>query len=203
MLSWISHGGVTDRDPGRAPIPSPNTQHIMSTATNDPQSKLALMFASILLRLWLGVRALQTGIEKFAGFKVTGENVPIDGAPNEYGLTNAVPVKEYGMDHYHGVPEAMMENFSKEPLMMGWALNMYNIVLGPALLLLGLTILLGIASRVSLMALGLLYISLTWGLILMGQPGAAGVSWLGVHMIMIVMALMLSEHNRCCLLKKW
>ncbi len=175
----------------------------MSTGINDAQNKLGLMFASILLRLGLGVRAFQTGIEKFAGIKITGENITIDGAPNPYGLTDAVPVKEYGLDHYHGVPEAMMENFSGEPLMMGWALKMYNVVLGPALILLGLAILLGIASRISLMALGLLYISLTWGLILMGQPGAAGVSWLGVHMIMIVMALMLAEHNRCCLLKKW
>jgi thiosulfate dehydrogenase [quinone] large subunit len=49
--------------------------------------------------------------------------------------------------------------------------------------------------------LGLLYISLTWGLILIKQD--EGVAWLGVHMIMVVMALMLSEHNRLSLLKKW
>ena len=84
---------------------------------------------------------------------------------------------------------------------MKFALPLYDKILGPALLVLGITILLGIASRTSLFLLGLLYISLTWGLILIKQDD--GVSWLGVHMIMIVMALMLSAHNRLCILKKW
>ena len=32
-------------------------------------NNLALVFASLLLRLWLAMRALQTGVEKFAGSK--------------------------------------------------------------------------------------------------------------------------------------
>ena len=80
-------------------------------------------------------------------------------------------------------------------------LNMYNLILGPALLVLGFTILFGIASRTSLFLLGLLYISLTWGLILIKQDD--GISWLGIHMILIVMALMLAKYNSFCLLKKW
>ena len=98
----------------------------MSTETNDPQSKLALIFASILLRLWLGVRALQTGIEKYAGLEPVDKEVQIDGAANKYGLTDVEVEKVYGMDHYPGVPEALMENFKGEPLMMGWALNVYD-----------------------------------------------------------------------------
>ena len=43
------------------------------------------------------------------------------------------------------------------------------------------------AYRSSLFVLGLLYISLTWGLILIKQDD--GVSWLGVHMILILGAL--------------
>ena len=57
------------------------------------------------------------------------------------------------------------------------------------------------SSRTSLFLLGLLYISLTLGLILIKED--AGVAWLGIHMIMIVMALMLAKHNRLCVLKKW
>lgn len=94
-----------------------------------------------------------------------------------------------------------MKKFEEEPLMLKSALTLYDKMLGPALLLLGVTILLGIASRTSLFLLGLLYISLTWGLILIKQD--EGVSWLGVHMILVVMALMLSENNRFALLKKW
>ena len=52
-----------------------------------------------------------------------------------------------------------------------------------------------------MMALGLLYISLTWGLILIKQD--AGVAWLGTHMILIVAALALHNHNKFCVLKKW
>jgi thiosulfate dehydrogenase (quinone) large subunit len=164
-------------------------------------NQLALFFGAMLLRLWLGIRALQTGIEKFAGTKASEQTINIDGAPNEYGLTAAGSVKYYALENYHGVPPSMLQQFQGEPLMLGFALPLYDKILGPILLILGLTILLGIANRVSLFLLGLLYISLTWGLILIGQD--QGVSWLGIHLILIVMALALSEHNRFAILKKW
>ena len=87
------------------------------------------------------------------------------------------------------------------PLMLKFALPLYDKILGPALLLLGLAILLGIASRTSLFLLGLLYISLTWGLVLINQND--GIAWLGTHMVLIVMALMLADHNRFAVHKKW
>ena len=74
-------------------------------------------------------------------------------------------------------------------------------ILGPALILLGLTLLLGIATRFSLFAMGLLYTSLTFGLILLKQD--AGVAWLAAHVILIVMALALAQYNRFTILKKW
>ena len=110
-------------------------------------------------------------------------------------------MKHYALANYHGVPEALMSKFTAEPLMLKFALPLYDKVLGPSLVVLGVTILLGIASRTSLFLLGLLYTSLTWGLILIKQD--EGVSWLGVHMILVVMALALSNHNRFTLLKKW
>ncbi|MGD7652140.1 MAG: hypothetical protein ACQCXQ_02915 [Verrucomicrobiales bacterium] len=165
-------------------------------------NKLGLIYGALLLRLWLGVRAIQTGIEKFSGTKmVSGTAVEIDGKANDYGLETAASIKYYAMGNYHGVPAGLYKQFEGEPLMMGWALNIYDKVLGPILLILGLTILLGIASRTSLFLLGLLYVSLTWGLILIGQD--PGVAWLGTHMVLIAMALMLAEHNRFAILKKW
>lgn len=164
-------------------------------------NKLALVYGALLLRIWLAVRAIQTGIEKFAGSVSADQVVKIDGAPNEYGLTAGGSIKQYALENYHGVPAALMKKFEAEPLMMKFALSLYDKILGPALLMLGFTILLGIASRTSLFLLGLLYISLTWGLILIKQDD--GVSWLGIHMILVVMALMLAEHNRFAILKKW
>ena len=57
------------------------------------------------------------------------------------------------------------------------------------------------ATRFSLFAMGLVYTSLTFGLILIKQD--AGVAWLGIHIIMIVLALALAKYNRFAILKKW
>ena len=181
--------------------PNPNTMSNEETCCSKDHNQLALIFGSLLLRLWLGVRALQTGIEKFAGTASSDAAIKIDGDANDYGLTAAESVKNYALDNYHGVPQALMGKFEKEPLMPGFGLPLYDKLLGPALLVLGATILLGIAYRSSLFVLGLLYISLTWGLILIKEDG--GVAWLGTHMIMIVGALALAQYNRLAILKKW
>ncbi len=159
------------------------------------------MFGMLLLRAWLGIRALQTGLEKFAGAKSSDTAVTIDGAANSYGLTETTTAKAYEFSNYHGVPEALYGKLSKEPLIPDFFLTIYDFVLGPALLILGITVLLGIATRTSLFAMGLLYTSLTFGLILIKQD--AGVAWLGIHVIMIVIGLVLAKHNRFEILKKW
>ncbi len=173
----------------------------MTTESNPLENKLALTYGSLLLRLWLSVRAIQTGLEKFAGSKASDTPIEINGAVNEYGLTAASSAKHYGMANYQGVPEGLMTKFQNEPLMLKFALPLYDKVLGPALIVLGITILLGIGYRTSLFLLGLLYISLTWGLILIKQD--EGVSWIGVHMILIAMALHLAGSNRFSILRKW
>ena len=147
------------------------------------------------------MRAIQTGLEKYAGSKASEQVVPVGGVPNEEGLTAAGALKHYALENYHGVPAALMKKFEAEPLMMKFALPLYDKILGPALIILGLTILLGLAYRSSLFLLGLIYISLTWGLILIKQDD--GVSWLGIHMILVVAALALAQHNRLAILKKW
>ena len=173
----------------------------MDKEDNASTSTLGQIFATLLLRLWLGVRALQTGIEKYAGSATTGEPVKVAGEVYDNDLVEAVSSKGYSMENYSGVPEALKGTFAGEPLMPAAALKVFDTVLGPALIILGITILLGIASRLSLLFLGLVYIGLTWGLILIKQD--AGVAWLGIHMIMIAMALVWSEHNRLAILKKW
>ncbi len=163
---------------------------------------LALVYGSLLARLWLGARAIQTGVEKYSKtIQVDGAAVKVDGAANSEGLTTVSSTKAYALDAYHGVPEALMKKFQAEPLMLKFALPLYDKLLGPALLGLGILILLGLFYRTSLFLLGLIYISLTWGLILIKQDD--GVSWLGVHMILVVIALALAQHNRLAILKKW
>lgn len=184
---------------------SKETEECAKSCCGDKSScceNLALVYGSLLARLWLGVRALQTGIEKFAKtVQVDGQAVQVDGAANAEGLTTVTSAKVYSLEHYHGVPEVLMKKFEAEPMMLKFALPLYDKLLGAALLTLGVTILLGIAYRCSLFALGLLYISLTWGLILIKEDG--GVAWLGTHMILIIAALALAQHNRLAIMKKW
>jgi thiosulfate dehydrogenase [quinone] large subunit len=173
----------------------------MAASKIDPPDTLALTLAMLLLRIWLALRSIIAGIEKFAGTKTATQVVSIDGAPNDYGLTEASSAKVYAFSNYQGVPGPLYDQFTGEPLIPSWALDLYNVVLGPALLIFGFTLLLGIATRFSLFAMGLLYTSLTLGLILLNQ--SAGVAWLGTHLILVVLALMLAQYNRFALLKKW
>ena len=132
---------------------------------------------------------------------MSGQPIEIDGEAYDADLTEVASTKGYALDNYSGVPASMKDTFAGEPLMMGWALKIFDAVLGPALIILGITVLLGICSRVSLFLLGLIYVGLTWGLILIKQD--SGVAWLGIHVIMIAMALNWANHNRLCILKKW
>ena len=174
----------------------------MTSKENICSNDLSYTLGILLLRLWLSVRAFQTGIEKFAGSgKPVDSTVLVDGAPNTYGLTETTVAKVYAMSNYKGVPAPLYDKFINEPLIPEFALNIYNVVLGPALIILGLSLFLGIATRFSLFLMGLIYTSLTFGLILIKQD--AGIAWLGVHMIMIVMALALAKYNKFAILYKW
>ena len=171
------------------------------TPTPAEPTDLGAVFAFWVLRIWLSARALVTGIEKYSGSRSSSEAVAIDGAPNTYGLTAAQSEKVYGLEHYHGVPEALAARFADEPLIPGFALNLFDKALGPALILLGVMLLLGVATRLSLLGMGVLYTALTGGLILLKQD--AGVAWLGIHVALVAMALMTAKHNRLSILKKW
>ena len=138
------------------------------------KSTLERTLAALLLRLWLGLRSFQAGIEKFAGTQTTSSATLIDGQPNAYGLETAGSEKTYSLDNYSGVPSALMEKFENEPLIPESMLGLYDTILGPTLIILGILLLLGIASRLSLFAMGLIYTSLTFGLILINQ--SAGVA---------------------------
>lgn len=170
-------------------------------ANDNQDNVLGLTLGMLTLRIWLAIRAIQAGIEKFAGTESSSKAVNIDGAPNDYGLTEAASAKTYAISNYQGVPGPLYDKFVDEPLIPTWGLDLYNVILGPALLILGFTLLLGVATRYTLFAMGLLYTSLTFGLILINQ--ASGIAWLGTHIIMIVGALALVQYNRFVILKKW
>jgi thiosulfate dehydrogenase [quinone] large subunit len=169
--------------------------------TAKPTFDLGATLGFLSLRVWLAVRSILTGIEKFAGSQASDVPVTIDGAVNSYGLTASESGKVYGLDHYHGVPEALYDKLKAEPFIPEAMLKAYDVVLGPALILIGITLLLGIATRISLFAMALLYASLTVGLILLKQD--AGIAWLGIHVLMIAVALFHAKHDRLAILGKF
>lgn len=176
-----------------------------------------------LLRFWLAMRAIGTGLTKFMGkqeaqvanpaFEAEVKKILADGFASTreeaIGQVAGIPEKVTKMvdvlsfSNYHGLPEKgpmTVETFSLSPLMPSFAVEPYAFVLGFALIGLGLTTLLGICTRISLFLMGLLYISLTYGFVIlepsMGPSAAAGIAYLGVHMVLIVGALMLADYNK-------
>jgi len=148
--------------------------------------------AYLILRVWLGLRALVTGIEKFSG-TVTKE-VSLGGEDGGFAIVTEMKVKEYGFSHYHGVPAPLYEKLAEEPLIPGFALSLYSGLLGYVLIGVGIMILAGIYSRIALLISGLVWTSLSVGLILLKQD--AGIAWLGMHVALTVGALLLVKHNR-------
>ncbi len=180
------------------PIPTPDSN-------GQPSCKgegLSASCAFILLRLWLAMRAIATGLEKFAG-KVSEQKPLLDefGQPDINGTMVAVEHKVYALKYYQGIPAALQSKFAAEPLLPDFLLKPYAATLGYVLIIAGVMLLLGIATRVSLVIHGLIYLSLTFGLILINESG--GVAWLAIHMLLVVAALLLAKHNRCRLIKRW
>ncbi len=155
--------------------------------------------AFLTLRLWLGVRALIAGLEKYSA-KITVQEPLLDpatGMPDPSGAMMDVEKKVYSLSHYHAVPDTLQTKFAAEPFLPDFLTKPFYAALGPALILLGLLLLLGVASRLTLFAMGLLYSALTLGLMLIGQDG--GVSWLAIHIGLVALALALADHNRLAL----
>jgi thiosulfate dehydrogenase [quinone] large subunit len=152
------------------------------------------------LRLWLGFRALATGIEKFSGTVTVQQPIlDADGKPDASGAIVEIEQKVYGFTHYRAVPDSLETSLSSQPLLPSFLTHPFYAVLGYALIALGLMLLLGVKTRLSLFAMGLLYTGLTFGLILIKQD--PGVAWLGIHVGLIALALKLSPHNRFAITK--
>lgn len=156
----------------------------------DNWTNAALAFA--LLRLWLGLRSLVAGIQKFAG-QGTREVVTI----NEFTELEEVSTETfqtYGFEHYQAIPESLQAQFAEQPFLPGFLTAPFYALLGYLLILMGLFLLAGVFVRSTLMAMGVVYTMLTFGLILINQSG--GVAWLAIHVGLIAGALLLEQNKR-------
>ncbi len=156
--------------------------------------------AFLLLRFWLGMRAVMTGIEKYSA-KVDEARPVLDEDGLETGASVMVKVKEYAWEHYHAVPQVFANKFNDEPLLFAWVREPFYQALGIILIVLGVMTILGIAMRVSLFLQGLLYIALTFGFVLLAVD--EGVAQLAIHTLLCAVALYWVKYNCFTLTTKW
>lgn len=129
-----------------------------------------LTWAFLLLRLFLAVRAVMSCVEKFE----TGGS--------------------YSFQNYHTNMTRMATGITGASFLPLWATKAFALPLGYILGLLGLMLLLGLKTRLTLIVMGLLYIALAFGLMAVQQSD--GVAWLGVYLLTVVAALVLVRYNR-------
>ena len=177
--------------------------HGQGQTHSSPGGSCDLTLAFLVLRGWLGVRALLTGVEKYTSFKTIQKAVidPVTGMEDPSGAMIEMKQKAYAISSYAAIPASLRDKFAHEPLLPSVLTTPFYAALGPTLIVLGVMLIIGLGTRVSLFLQGLLYIGLTAGLILIKQDD--GVAWLGIHVALIALALVLSKNNRLCVLRKW
>jgi thiosulfate dehydrogenase [quinone] large subunit len=126
--------------------------------------------AFLILRLFLGLRTLMAGLEKFE--------------------LN----KSYSTANYSENMTRMATGISNNSTIPLWAAKAFALPLGYILTILGLALLLGVKSRATLFLTGLVYVGLSFGL--MAVQEGEGVAWLAVQVLMFAVALVFVRHNR-------
>ncbi len=140
------------------------------SSSSSPASRCEYTYAFLILRLFLGLRALLAALEKWES-KGT-----------------------YSFDNYSANMARMATGITGASFLPLWATKLFAQSIGYVLFALAITILLGIKTRVSLFLMGLTYVSLAFGL--MAVQESNGVAWLGMHVLITAFALVLVQHNR-------
>ncbi|MEM7387977.1 MAG: hypothetical protein AAF514_23830 [Verrucomicrobiota bacterium] len=148
-----------------------------------PWSEASLGF--LFLRLWIGFRLLFAGLDKFMDFK-TGE---------------------WSMEYYNNKMEAISGLIKENSLVLNnipglgensklieFFFDLYSKSLGWGLLIIGATLILGIFTRLSLVAAGFLFLTLSIGLMML--PDDDGIAYLGIHVGLVAAALIMSRHSK-------
>jgi thiosulfate dehydrogenase [quinone] large subunit len=144
-----------------------------SDLPSTPPPRFEFTGAFLLLRLFLGLRLLLAGLDKFES-KGT-----------------------YSFANYSTNMSKMSEGITSASFLPLWMTRGFAHSLGYALLLVGAAVLLGLKTRVALFLAGLLFVGLAFGL--MAVQENEGVAWLGLHVGLCAGALVLVRHNRLAL----
>lgn len=130
--------------------------------------------AFLILRLFLGLRAFLSGLEKF-----------------ESGGT-------YSFENYGKTMARIANGITGASFLPSWATKAFALPLGYIFLALGIMLLLGIKTRCAFILLALVWVGLGFGL--MAVQSDEGAVWIGTYVGLTVGALLLVRHNRFALL---
>jgi len=144
-----------------------------STSSGPAAARCDYTAAFLLLRLFLGLRTLLAGLEKFEAKGI------------------------YSFQNYYENMTRMAQGITGASFLPLWMTKYFAHSLGYLLLLFGAALLLGVKTRLTLILTGLLYVGLSFGL--MAVQESEGVAWLGLHVALIAGALVLVRHNRFAL----
>ena len=141
---------------------------VSSASTARPPFEYTAAF--LLLRLFLGLRTLLAGIEKF----------------ERQGT--------YSFENYYTNMGKMAEGITSASFLPLWATRNFAHPLGYVLIILGAAVLFGVRTRIALFLAGLVYVGLSFGL--MAVQEGEGVAWLAMQIGLFAAALLLVRHNR-------
>ncbi len=144
------------------------------SSSSDTGNRCDYTAAFLLLRLFLGLRTLLAGLEKFEANK------------------------SFSFSNYTENMNRIATGISNYSLIPLWAAQGFALSLGFLLVGFGAAILLGIKTRAALFFGGLVYVGLAFGL--MAVQEGDGVAWIGMQVLMFAVALTLVRHNRHALI---
>lgn len=149
----------------------------MSDSSCSSSCRWDLAFANLLLRLWIGLRLVFAGLDKFrAG---SGEDAT------------------FSLENYEKKMQAIANLTHDNGFLPQNLCDLYAKPLGYLLLLGGVWAVIGLASRLGVFFCGLLFLSLGLGLATL--PDDTEVVYIGVHILVAAGALATNQHNKLSL----
>jgi len=133
-------------------------------------------WAFLSLRLFLALRFMTAGLGKFNG-------------EDGYSFSN----------FYDGFAAGRIEVFSNSTNLPAFLFAPYLYAIAYIEILLGLALFLGVRTKHTLAIISLTYVSLAYGLMLLGNID--GVTNIGIHLLLTAAALYFVRHNKCELLR--
>jgi len=140
--------------------------------------RLDLAFANLITRLWVGMRLFMAGVDKFR----SGDGVAATFNAGNYDTKTGV------------IAKLMTDNSFLPAFLPPAAIDAYAHGIGYALLFVGVWVALGIFSEISLLAAGMTFLSLGFGLAALPDDTELGVN-IGIGIIITYLALTTAKNG--------